>query len=98
MHLLLGYQCVDKLKLLRRVANDKMLIKKKQKLLLKWPLLVLDLGYNIKPYSLSYSNYFDFRGDSHDFCYVSRIRTDPISQRISYILMTGRYMPEEEIE
>lgn len=59
-----------------------------QKLFLKGPLPVLDLGYNTKPYSVPYWNDIDLRGDSHDFCYVSRIRTGPISQTISYILMT----------
>lgn len=69
-----------------------------QKLLLKGPLLVLDLGYNTKPCSSPYTNCIDLRGDSHDFWYVSRIRTGPVSQRISYILMIGWYMPQEETE
>lgn len=40
---------------------------------------VLDLSSNTKPYSSPYSNYIDLRGDSHDFCYISRIGTHPIS-------------------
>lgn len=69
-----------------------------QKLLPKGPLQVLDLGYNTKPSSLPYSSDVDLRGDSHDFCYVSKIQTGPISQRTSYILITGQSTPEKEIE
>lgn len=69
-----------------------------QKLLPKGPLQVLDLGYNTKPSSLPYGSDVDLRGDSHDFCYVSKIRTGPISQRTSYILITGQSTPEKEIE
>lgn len=47
--------------------------------MLKGALPVLDLGNNTKPYSSPYSNYIDLRADSPDFCYVSWIRTGPIS-------------------
>lgn len=47
--------------------------------MLKGALPVLDLGNNTKPYSSAYSNHINLRGDSPDFCYVSRIGTGPIS-------------------